>query len=144
MDSHWKSVYQKSVVRRFLRGFIRSWRLAYHDRRESWHNRCIDCEKPLTSPRHKWRRCCLCSWRRECEDGGECWRCLEEGLTISLTQHACPSCDCPFNKFAVCVCPEPEYQSEEEIIPCSRCGRNCEGGDYASWAICSRRCQLAR
>lgn len=142
MDSHCKEVYQRSVVRRFLKQFVRSWRQAYYDSKESWHNCCIDCEKPLTSPRHKWRRCCRCSWRYECEDAGDCWRCLEEGLTPTLTHHACPKCDCPFNTNAMCLCPEPEYTSEDEYeyVRCSQCGRDCEGGDYEKWRICSRRC----
>ena len=137
----WIEIYKKSIVRRALRGFVKAWRNAYQSKAEPWHNRCIDCEKPLTSPRHKWRRCCHCSWRAECDDAGDCWRCLEEGLTTSLVHHACPSCDCPFNKSAPCLCPEPEYPSEEdEYNPCSHCGRDCEGGDYERWRLCSRRC----
>jgi hypothetical protein len=146
MDSYklsYKLVLQRAIVRRALRSFVKGWKKAYYDRKEQWFNRCTDCEKPLTSPLHRWRQCQHCTWRRECDDNGTCWRCQEEGITTSLTHHKCPSCDCPFNTNAVCLCPEPDYMSEEEeFIPCGRCGRDCQGGDYETLHVCSRSCLL--
>jgi hypothetical protein len=131
----------RAIVRRALRNFVKAWRAAYYDTKEPWHNRCTDCEKPLTSPIHRWRQCSQCTWRRECERDGYCWRCKEEGLTSILVKHICRCCECPFERYKSCECPpeEDDYQ-QEEYISCRMCGGNCEGGDYESWRLCSRRC----
>ncbi len=143
MDSY-KILLQRAIVRSALRRFVKGWRAAYQDRYAPWFNRCTDCEKPLTSPLHRWRQCQTCTWRREQDAAGYCWRCLEEGMTSVLVKHVCSRCECPFEKYAHCECPttEDEYYSEEEYISCSQCGSNCAGCDYEKYRLCSRRCMV--
>ena len=133
------------VLRLALSAWARRWRVAYQDRREPWHNRCVDCQKPLCCLIQKYNRCYSCWTENEVHkhwhSTGECLKCEE--------QHECLACDCPHTGYGPqtvpCTCPQDsdswsDYSSESTVVHCRGCGRNCEGGDWMTFAWCSRAC----
>ena len=67
-----------------------------------------------------------CSWCQEKEKPCDCYECTEPELERC---YYCGKEDC-----------REECREEETYIPCCICGANCDGSDYESWRVCSRRC----